>query len=273
MKVLSRKKLVSTVIMIVAIMSLSLSVFAYSFSYSSMPSATQTAVTNAYFNNYLDYDQGTEFLSLSAFQDACKAFSTLSSPSWSTVSNWRYTGLADASEFKSYGNSGSGGYTSTIARAIYAECSNLSYRQSNMHAVAEVIMNRARVNYSGTGASCKSQVLASGQFSCMRDGNIGTTNPVYYTSDIDNWCYALFLANHMENSVEPLGYDQLDINYYNFYDISSGMPFYIYNSTTKTYTQCTSSNVTSANRYKTGTTYNVITAKPIKIGTHVYFSY
>lgn len=273
MKVFSKKKVFATVITVLSILCISASVFAYSFAYSSMPSAKQTAITDAYSNNYLNYDQGTEYLSLEEFKDACKAFSTLSNPSWTTVSNWQYTSLADASEFTSYGNNGICGYTSIVARAIYAECSNLSERQRNMDAVGETIMNRARVNYSGTGATCKAQVLASGQFSCMRDGNIGSSNPVYYTSDIDNWCYALFVSNHLENDIEQWGYHELGQYYYNFYDISAGMPFYIYSG--GTYTQCTSLNVTSANRYKTGSTYNVISANapPIKIGTHVYFSY
>lgn len=106
----------------------------------------------------------------------------------------------------------------------------------------------------------------------MRDGNVGTSNPVFYNADLDYWCYALFIANHMYSTIEPWSPNrELGTGYFNFYDITGSNPFYVYSG--GSYVQTTSNNVTSATHYRTGSTYNRITATPVKIGNVIFFSY
>lgn len=238
----------------------------YAIEYSSWSSTKQNAVDNAYFNNYLNYDQGYDRMALGTFQESSTAFAKVSSPSWSSTSDWQVLNIRSDNTFLN-----SSFPLSQVARCIYAENTNIasSVRQKSMRAVAEVIMNRR--DNSGWPNTLEGVVLQSGQFSSMSDGNIGTTNPVYFSSDLDAWCYALFIANHLYSTIEPYGRQELPSNIYFFYDISAGMPFYIYSN--GTYTQCTSSNVTNATHYKYSGSYYSITAGPIKIGTHVFYSW
>lgn len=235
-------------------------------SYSTWTSTKKTAVDDAYSNEYLNYDQGYDVLNLSVFQNASTAFAKVSSPNWATTSDWAVLNIRSDTEFLNNTFA-----LSQVARCIYAENTNIAsgVRQQSMRAVAEVIMNRR--DATGWPNTLEGVVLQAGQFSSMSDGNVGVTNPVLYNSDLDSWCYALFLANHLYSTIEPYGRQELSSNIYFFYDIAWSMPFYIYSG--GTYTACTSSNVTSATHYRYGSSYYPITAGPIKIGTHIFFSW
>lgn len=180
---------------------------------------------------------------------------------------YRYKNLGDSNEFLSYTSD-----LSIVARCIYAENTNVGslYRKRSIRATTDVIMNRAKIGMGGSFYSAV--VLHPGAFSAMRDGNVGTSNPVFYDSDLDAWSYSLFIANHMYSSIEPwTSGKELQSNYHHFYDISEKMPFYIYSN--GTYYKCTSSNVTSATHYRPSSTYYPIIASPIKIDNIIFFSY
>lgn len=266
-----KKKILSFVVCIAVLLSIAVPVFAYSYGYNTWPSTKQTEVCNAYLNYYLGYE-GTDYLSMDDFLECSKAFSTSTNPSWTSISSWVYYNFADSTEYATYKSNNP---ISIVARAIYAENTNAgtgTTRREAMEATADVIMNRAAANKSAFGGSTYEGVVSkSGAFSCTRDGNIGFTNPIYFSgSELDYWSYALFIANHMYSSTEPWGRGHvLDNNIYYCYDTDNGMPFY-----TSSYTKCTLSNIESgAEYYKYGSTYYDIIGNTVVRDSIAFFSW
>lgn len=239
---------------------------------SEWPAQKRTDVTNAYWNNYRTYDAGYDYLPESSFYSASIAFSQSSTASWARELDWTLKNLADQPEFRQYTSD-----ISIVARCIYAENTNALYnyadRQRQMRATTDVITNRARYTSYG-GTTYTGVILKAGAFSAMRDGNIGTTNPIYHSGDLDAWCYAVFIANHLYSSIEPWGKNQeLSANYFHFFDTHAEIPFFIYSG--GVYTRVPRSNIPSASHYRPSgaSTYYRITATPVLLGYTAYFSY
>lgn len=245
----------------------SISALAYQFNYSTLPSNYQTKIDSAYVYNYPD--EGPDRMSIDSWRALLSIFPTSSSPVWSNISSFRATGLADQSDASYYFNQS---WVAAAARCIFAENVNVgtgTEQQNSMCATADVISNRSR--YSSYGGSISGAVLKPGAFSSMRDLSYAARNPLFYDDSADALGYAVMIASHMSEDGDALYI--LSDKYFHFYDISVGMPFY--KKINGIFTQCTTSNVTTATYYKSGSTYYPIKADapPVKYATHVYFSY
>jgi len=158
-----------------------------------------------------------------------------------------------------------------VARTIYAEICDAGGNNAmeGAFAVAQVIKNR--MNYQKKSA--RSIVTASSQFSCMNDGNKIFGYPA--SSSYNNysvWAVSCFLAyNLVSNNINT--YHNRIGSRKNFYDKKYGMPFYIYNNSTKKYDRCTKSNITKATHYYGGGKYNKISTSVIMIGGNAFYTY
>lgn len=272
------KVVVAFLLCVSVVASFSASAFANSWSFSSFSSTRQTAINNAYYN-YILPNEGYEVLSLSDFQDMCTAFSSKSSPSWSTYSDWYWKNSSGSytwntsTDMTNYRNGGNG--ASILARMIYAENTNVGtgeVRKQAMRCTAKVAMNRADAGWNGS-YDVIDIALQSGQFSSMNGSNVGATNPTYYTSDLEYWAYACWLAHHICSCYNENFYtDEIPSNYYYFYDTNpnSGGSVSVFKRSNRA--SCTSVSDIVSNAYYYGSS-TITNGRPISVYKTIFFNH
>ncbi|MDR1536876.1 MAG: cell wall hydrolase [Clostridiales bacterium] len=237
------------------------------FSYGNWPSSKKADFADVYDDPKKRMGEFS-FLSLDSALKESLAFSSLANPSWTRAKDWSYKGIVNDKDFKLLSA------RSIMARTIYAEnihAGKGESRQNAMLATANVIKNRvANPNYKNDG---KSVVLDPCAFSCMSDGNIGVSNPAYFSSDIHFWLYALTLADHMFNAARPIRNNLPSADYLFFYNVSNSMPFYIYKKEIGTFIPCTLENIVKATHFKYRQGYYKIAFAPVLFDKTAFYGW